>query len=160
MKCQQCSEREATTSYVHIAEDAKETLYLCADCMAVVEGASAPAADEEVKTVADQPATEAAEGGERLADCSECGMSYAEFRKEARFGCGECYTAFASRLDRLFNRIHGADSHVGKGTATKVEPPKDDLVRLKERLQVAVAAEDYEEAAELRDQIRCLESEG
>ena len=98
-------------------------------------------------------------------------MGYAEFRKEARFGCSACYAAFAPKLERLFRRIHGADGDTGKGSGKAGDkaggkgdgaPPAGDLglEQLKESLQVAVAAEEYEEAAELRDRIRRLEGQG
>ncbi|MCA9642327.1 MAG: UvrB/UvrC motif-containing protein, partial [Myxococcales bacterium] len=90
------------------------------------------------------------------------GMSYEEFRKMARFGCNRCYEAFEGRLERLFKRIHGSSAHTGKRGARKnaSEPVAvEELSRLKDQLQLAVATEDYEEAAQLRDRIRRLESD-
>lgn len=161
MKCQRCGENPATTAYVQIVDDNKETLNLCGACLQGIKGGDSEGAAA-APVPAPEPEPEPLElTGDAPADCPECGMSYAEFRKEARFGCGACYTAFAPKLERLFRRIHGADGHTGKGGEAPASVASgEDLEQLKESLQVAVAAEDYEEAAQLRDQIRRLEGQG
>ncbi|MGI6574281.1 MAG: UvrB/UvrC motif-containing protein [bacterium] len=91
--------------------------------------------------------------------CPQCGLTYQDFRKTGRLGCGRCYDTFRSRLEPLLRRIHGQTQHKGKvphriGGNLKV---KQELQSLKEALNEAVKREEFEKAAVLRDQIRDLE---
>jgi len=87
--------------------------------------------------------------------CSGCGMRLSDFRKISRLGCQNCYVAFADELDPLLHGMQKGPRHVGKKPAAhsaNVQMPSS-LSSLKKALDEAVAAENYEEAALLRDQI-------
>jgi len=98
--------------------------------------------------------------------CSACGLTYEDFRKIGRLGCGECYTAFAKYLGPLLKRIHGANQHVGKSPKGISEAAYSEVLKtksptvneLKVSLQQAIEREDFEEAALLRDAIKESES--
>ena len=170
MKCETCAEREATVAYTHIVDDEKKTLFLCPVCTGKknIEESAGPAAGnvpelvKEAKVeLTDLAEAEDAEG----AQCPSCGMTYEEFKKAGRLGCSGCYEAFAPQLGRLLKRIHGANRHRGKGQiAVRPSPPAeapkavaDELDQLRDELTKAVSAEAFEQAAQLRDQIRDLE---
>jgi len=92
--------------------------------------------------------------------CPNCGTTYEEFRKRGRFGCQECYESFGPELDRLIKRVHGADQHRGKRPGARRRPQGaagGGVAELRQALARAVAAEQYELAAELRDQMRALQ---
>jgi len=92
--------------------------------------------------------------------CEECGISYVEFRNQGLLGCAHDYEVFKEPLTRLMERTHGGSAtHVGKTPKSLgvVRKPQLDIRRLKRQLEEAVAGEDYERAAELRDRIRELE---
>jgi protein arginine kinase activator len=92
--------------------------------------------------------------------CSFCGLTFGQFRETGRLGCPHCYETFEAHLRRLLRRIHGSVQHVGKvylppdPTASEMEKRLDGLRR---KLYRAIEAEDFERAAEVRDQIRSLE---
>lgn len=108
--------------------------------------------------------------------CPNCGMSYEDFKKIGRLGCGECYRTFRESLAPLLKRIHGANQHTGKVVLSALSEPKEpsaktsapksstrapkpgDLEALKDKLHKAIENESYEEAAKIRDQIRALEA--
>ncbi len=93
--------------------------------------------------------------------CSCCGLTYAQFGQIGRFGCENCYEAFADCLPALFRRLHGSQKHRGKvplRTETGVKL-KRDIALLREELQRKIAEEAFEEAAALRDRIKELEQE-
>jgi protein arginine kinase activator len=93
--------------------------------------------------------------------CPSCGMSFEEFQKTGKLGCSECYSVFEERLEPLLKRIHGNTEHHGK-TPKKMEQDvnKSNVLNdLKELLNKAIQSEEYEKAAELRDEIRKLEVE-
>ena len=94
------------------------------------------------------------------AKCPVCGMTYCDFQKTGRFGCGKCYETFSKNLGELFRKIHGSDSHVGKMPFKGKGALKDqqDLQRLKSELKDLVQTEKFEKAALLRDRINDLEN--
>jgi len=101
-------------------------------------------------------------GGEATRTCPDCGMTYAEFRQHGRFGCPRDYEVFGEEVERLLKRIHGATRFSGltpDGDEVKDGAVVDELSRIRARLDEAVAAENYEEAAPLRDQSRRLTAE-
>ena len=90
--------------------------------------------------------------------CEQCGMTYAEFQKCGMLGCANCYQAFKTPLTALLQRVHGNTQHAGRvpggvhsGTSIRMN-----IDRLKQKLQRAIADEEYEQAAKLRDAIRGL----
>ncbi|CQR71564.1 UvrB/uvrC motif protein [Sporomusa ovata DSM 2662] len=91
--------------------------------------------------------------------CSDCGLSYSEFCQSGKFGCSGCYQAFAGQLEPLIKRIHGTAAHTGKvpkrgGRRLGVE---QQIKRLRHKLEQHVTHEEYELAAQLRDEIKILE---
>jgi len=92
--------------------------------------------------------------------CPACGIKYMEFRAEGRLGCPHDYSAFRIGLEPLLQRIHRSCQHVGKtprchrGDATL----QAELVELRQQLRATVEAENYEEAARLRDLLRIKEA--
>jgi protein arginine kinase activator len=93
--------------------------------------------------------------------CDQCGMSYQSFRRGGRLGCSHDYQEFAELLVPLLRRVHGNERHVGK-TPKRIGR---DLARrryisqLRSDMKAAVAREDYEQAARLRDEIKEIETE-
>jgi protein arginine kinase activator len=85
-----------------------------------------------------------------------------EFRAEGRLGCPHDYDAFRTALEPLLQRIHRGARHQGKGPRCHRSSPslQAELLDLKRRQREAVEAEDYEEAARIRDLLRQKESHG
>ncbi len=90
--------------------------------------------------------------------CKECGTTYRGFKETGLLGCGNCYSTFKTTIIPIVKRVQVSTEHNGKipvksgGEILK----KKELIRLKEELQKAIALEEYEKAAELRDKIRDL----
>jgi len=74
-------------------------------------------------------------------------------------GCEQCYTSFAEPLGELLRRLHASVHHAGKapGGTIQTARPGESLPVLKERLRQAIAAEQFELAAKLRDQLKGLQ---
>jgi protein arginine kinase activator len=96
-----------------------------------------------------------------LETCPVCGMTWGQFRQGGLLGCGHDYDLFAPRLLPLLKRTQeGAVEHVGKIPPRKKREEGDRQVvtlRLRRELQKAIDAENYEQAAQVRDQLRSLE---
>jgi len=88
--------------------------------------------------------------------CISCGLTWAEFRDRSQFGCSECYDAFEKQLNALLERAHeGGAHHVGKRPHRHLDDydVKVRIQHLRKQLADAISAEQYEHAAQLRDDI-------
>ena len=178
MQCESCKEREATIEFTTVAGDEKKTSNLCAVCAAAVSQQQAKATEEDQSDELAGKATPVkkkkvnvvvghlSKSEAKTKACPDCGMTYDEFRKIGRLGCSSCYQAFAKPLKRLLKRIHGADHHTGRSPGMPGPSPKQDqadevdsLGKLRDELSKAVEDEEYERAAQLRDQITRLQLE-
>jgi protein arginine kinase activator len=85
-------------------------------------------------------------------------MTRADFKKNGRLGCPDCYAAFAEELASLLKAVHRSEQHTGKIPAREGDWVRLDarVVALQKELDQAVASEQYEKAAELRDEIHQL----
>jgi protein arginine kinase activator len=91
--------------------------------------------------------------------CPVCGFTQADFKKTGRLGCSECYETFGEGLGALIKAMHKGTQHSGKVPARLYRnmARTDRLNELRKHLEEAVSKEDYEAAANLRDEIRQLE---
>ena len=93
-------------------------------------------------------------------NCPKCGISKRQFAKGGLLGCADCYRSFHSQIIPLVRRVHGTVQHTGKvpkRTGGKAKITKE-IKELKDKLQRAIANEEFENAAMLRDQIKSLEA--
>ena len=106
-------------------------------------------------------AAEEIEKGAPTQKCPVCGFSQADFKKTGRLGCSECYVTFADGMGSLLKAMHKGTEHVGKfpQRAQRTVALNHRMRALTENLQKAVADENYETAASLRDEIKQLENE-
>ncbi|MNO57500.1 UvrB/uvrC motif protein [compost metagenome] len=170
MQCQECGVKPATLHFTKIVNGEKTEFHICESC-AREKGELIPgtAGGFSIHSLLSGLLDLEGAGKEKSAatkttqslQCENCGMTYSQFSKLGRFGCSSCYKYFDSALDPLFKRVHGSTSHVGKipkraGAQIVFRRQIDEL---KQELQQSIAQEEFEKAAELRDQIRRLEKE-
>jgi len=94
------------------------------------------------------------------AKCSACGYTLVDLQKVGRLGCSQCYQAFKPVLLEMIPTMHKQLKHVGKapkGIFDKINLEAA-LQNMKKDLEIAVDAEDYHEAAILRDTIQEMEN--
>jgi protein arginine kinase activator len=91
--------------------------------------------------------------------CGGCGFTLDDLRRIRRFGCAECYTTFHDEVSQMLRGMHKGTKHCGKVPAGLMElhARTQRLEELRGKLDLAVIAENYEEAAGLRDEIRQIE---
>ncbi len=161
--CERCKKAKATFHLTNIERSgARAERHLCDKCAAEEGLLQTAKATVDLNELLESFVASSKAGGADLTGlvCDQCGISYVEFRNQGLLGCANDYEAFKEQIARLLERTHdGATHHTGKtprslGTANK---PQHDIRRLKRQLDEAVAAEDYERAADLRDRIRALE---
>lgn len=98
------------------------------------------------------------------ATCPNCGLSFTKFRSNSLMGCPQCYDAFDEYLTPMLETAHdGGNHHIGKipsrTSADISELNQLQILSIRKRLAEAVACEDYELAASLRDQIGQIEGQ-
>ena len=88
--------------------------------------------------------------------CSECAS---ELKKSGKTGCPECYKTFGEELRSTIRSIHGNVKHIGRAPAKfrKSREKENELKELKKQLKEAIANENFESAANIRDKIRAME---
>ena len=98
--------------------------------------------------------------------CEFCGSTYAEIANTGQVGCAHCYELFADRLNPSIVRIHGNAAHCGKHSKAAAqareehaETKEEKLRRLQSQLDEAVKQQEFERAAELRDEIKGMEGQ-
>ncbi|MCD6365343.1 MAG: UvrB/UvrC motif-containing protein [Planctomycetes bacterium] len=92
--------------------------------------------------------------------CDACGLTFEEFRRQGVLGCPHDYVAFEDALLTLIEHAqHGATEHVGKVPrhSGRNQKKQNAVLKLRAQLRGAIAAENYELAAQLRDRIKELE---
>ncbi|EPZ45891.1 UvrB/UvrC motif-containing protein [Alicyclobacillus acidoterrestris] len=167
MLCERCHERAATVHVTKIVNGEKTGYHLCEQCAKeqgeIMNPFVAGNAFDFNKLLSGLLNMESSPGYTptqvNQLRCSTCGMTYNQFTQLGRFGCPDCYDNFASRLEPLLRRIQTGNSHSGKvptKSGEKIQQQRR-LEALRRELQQAVAEENFERAAELRDEIRTLE---
>ena len=162
MLCQRCGEKEATIHLTKIINGEKTEVYLCEDCAEEaghLNIGNNPFSFQNLLADILNPNIESISSNKKEIKCNNCGMSYKEFTEKGLFGCSECYDQFSDKIDRLAKRIHGSNKHTGKvpkrrGGKLRTEKRIDEL---RNEMQKAVDEENFEKAAELRDEIHDLE---
>jgi len=156
MMCCVCKEKEATVHLTQIAGDKMQKVDLCEEC-AKQKGVNDPAgfslADLLLGLGASQE-MENASGGE--VKCPACGFTQADFKKAGRLGCSQCYQTFAEGLEQLLKSMHKGTRHRGKVPAAlrETQDLAERLKQLQKKLEKAVTEENFEQAAQCRDDIK------
>ena len=171
MKCQHC-DKPATFHITELAGGKPQELHLCEDHAReyLTQSGEEPASTTSMAAaLAQQMAQQMAVGqtAEELAKldqqaCPVCGITFYEFRNQGRLGCPNDYVCFESQLEPLIVNIHGETDHSGKTPkrAPAGSEQRTQLIRLRREMKEAVTEERYERAAELKEDIERIETEG
>ncbi|MFH1755684.1 MAG: UvrB/UvrC motif-containing protein [Candidatus Latescibacterota bacterium] len=162
--CKVCGVRPAQIHYTEIINKKVVTVDLCAECakekgIDIKKSGSYGVGDLVAGMIGSSAQTDSEKIGK--VHCDFCGYDYSDFKKIGRFGCPECYRAFAEQLLPLLRHVHGSTQHRGKAPV-ELGPQaviSRELVELKEQLNRAIETEEYEKAAEIRDRIKDLETD-
>ena len=165
--CDRCHNAVATIHYKQTVNGKESRLHLCSACAAKEESLSSLSfgweSDPFDALLGSFFLPHAAPSVSR---CPTCNQSLADVKRTGRFGCSDCYAAFEGRVDlRPFSSPKG---YRGKGAPSEQKAAEEEkkapaeqkassLSELKQQLKDAVAREDYESAAKLRDAVRALE---
>ena len=154
-QCDICHQRPAELTITEVNKEGRTSEQrICAEC-AQARGVVAPGALKQTVAEILLELKNRIQDTDQRSLCANCGLSYAEFKTTGRLGCEHCYVAFTERLNPIIKRIHGASRHTGRAPQRNGKSAfrNFELHRLRRELKKAIAAEDYERAAAVRDQI-------
>ena len=160
MLCDVCKCNDASVFLTQILEGKMQKVNLC-DACSKEKGVQDPTGFALADLLLGIGAAEEIEKGAATQKCPVCGFTQADFKKTGRLGCSACYRTFGEGLESLLKAMHKGTEHVGKlpERAARQMQLNDKMRALNDNLEKAVAEENYEIAASLRDQIKRLEHE-
>ncbi len=161
MICRDCHKAPATVFLKAAINNKVTEMHLCAAC--ALKRSERHAGEHEPHGLGPMGGfvKELLPGERKPLACGECGLRYAEFRGSGRLGCPACYRYFGVQLRELLTRIHGSCSHAGRRYRDNLSDLSErergeKLAALRAALKAAVAREDFEAAARLRDAVKEL----
>lgn len=160
MLCEECKQNEASYTLSVMVGEEVTTRHLCGDCMAkmnmnIASGNIKSLLSSILSAITgnDNPKEEKAE-----VVCPRCMTTLSAFTKSGHLGCPQCYEAFHEQLQPMLLQIHGRVQHAGRQPlcsedAQRSRSRQEELTR---QMEQAIALEDFETAALLRDQLKAL----
>ena len=164
MLCEECKTNEATCMVSVMAGDEVTTRHLCSDCVAKL---NANFQNGNIRNLLSSIMSAITGGiptpaGKVELTCPRCQTTLSQFRATGHLGCPKCYGVFREQLQPMLQQIHGRVQHAGRKPLDTEEAKE--LRRQREELtlqmEAAVAAEDFERAALVRDQLRAITGGG
>ncbi len=173
MLCEKCKKRTATVFYNENINGKTRSYSLCGECAAKLrEKGELQDITSMIGSFADpfsqlhdqffsgffgMPTVKSIPSAKK---CPVCGSTYADIAANGKVGCPHCYETFRDELSGLIQSVHGTTSHTGNVPSRHraMKEKKEKLTQLKQELQEAVQKEQFERAAELRDEIKSLEA--
>lgn len=170
MLCEKCRKNEAKINLVTVINGQKHEIWLCESCVkdissipffsSIGQSSNFPfqgMISEVLSNIDNKINIDNNKIKETV--CSNCGLTYDQFKKLGKLGCTECYKEFKIVLDPKIKSLQAGVKHIGKIPKTKgkelVQMRK--LKDLKQEMQQLITLEEYEKAAVVRDEIKKLE---
>lgn len=191
MLCSNCGKNEANVRYTRIINGEKTEYSVCEECAKKlgiddIDFNMPINFSNFISDFFDEDTLLPSFSSQKVSKCPKCGLTYDEFVQSGRLGCGECYSAFGSKIDAVLRNLHGTSKHKGRAPknilsssknkenshlnlahnppdstqtskpSTEEEKKKEKINKLNKDLQQAIKEERYEDAAKIRDQIKKL----
>ncbi|MCX7766137.1 MAG: UvrB/UvrC motif-containing protein [Candidatus Sumerlaeia bacterium] len=171
--CMNCNQNPATIKIVKIINGKVTDINLCEKCARKVSPLQKKMFEEQEKLKeviqnllsgsSEKQSSSGEETAKEEADavCTVCGLKFESYRKSAFLGCPRCYDSFEKYLVSYLRRMHGSTLHCGKVPPrhrTRLEYLRT-ISQLQKELDKAIEGENYEKAAQIRDQLRALKAQ-
>lgn len=167
MKCRKCNKQEATTHFKRVVNGVCEEYFLCSDCAHEMgfDNVFDTSIPDMFGGLIQSIFSTALPSRSQATRCNVCGSTYGDITNTGKVGCAACYETFLTELLPYVKRIHGNTVHAGKrpdmsitaGKESQEESKKSKISQLKDKLSQAVSEQNFELAAQLRDEIKEME---
>jgi protein arginine kinase activator len=170
MLCESCKQNEATIHITKITNGAKKETNLCHECAGKSQNLNlvsdmdimTPFAFPNILSGLMEYVNKSPKNNNAIElKCKNCNLSYKEFKESGLLGCSQCYEYFKPAILSVIKGVQGNVEHLGKipKKSGKELMQKKKVLQLREELQKAITLEEYEKAAELRDEIKGIEKD-
>lgn len=159
MLCQNCQRSDATTHLKRIVNGEAAEIHLCPECAKNLGVADVFPGIGGFGLLRDMLSAENMKRiGEKTLRCDVCGFSFDDISRTGMAGCPNCYRIFGEKLRGSLQKIHGRAVHKGKIPAAASEDTLREhrIGQLRIKLNEAIDEQNFERAAQLRDEIRAL----
>lgn len=148
MLCQKCGKNQANVLYKQMINGEYKEISLCSEC----------AKDLEMPFNLFKKPTHMNELNTSKV-CNLCGSTIRDIMQNGKAGCPKCYDIFRNELSNTIAHIHGMTAHTGRAPHQhKMKNMKRIKINnLKSQLKEAIAKQEFESAAKLRDEINLME---
>ncbi|MBR6808182.1 MAG: UvrB/UvrC motif-containing protein [Clostridia bacterium] len=169
MRCEKCQKNNVSVYYKETVNGKTTAMGLCKECASELMGDDNKSfyskSYEEFKSLFESlfglptPNEKTFVGEPKK--CNLCQSSFSDLVSSGKAGCPMCYRVFADELIPTVSKIHGNTTHVGlvPDRYRAGFERKDKIKKLEAELKEAVANEEYEKAASLRDELKTLRDE-
>lgn len=172
MICEHCKKQNATVRVQITRNNHKNESFLCKDCAnasrdnistgQLLKGVMNKSPNVKVtitpKFYNNSPNIEIIHQDENIQKCPACGLDSNQLQNTGKLGCINCFYNFKNQIIEAIDSIQGRNIHCGKFpkkysveilNSRKIE-------QLKAEIQKAITCEDYETAAQIRDEVKKL----
>ena len=165
MICQHCKENNATHHYRLSINGKKIESYLCDACAKNLglEQEWHSSFSFALPDIFSGYFTAQAQTQPSMKDtaCPLCHSSLEDIQNSGRAGCPVCYETFYGAFKPYLQKVHGAVAHTGRmpavlAGAIGIRRKRESL---EEKMRVAIAQQEFEQAARLRDELKALKEE-
>ena len=160
MLCQNCNRNDAGVHLKRIINGEAAEIHLCTDCAAAFGVSDMLAGFSPLGEVFGSILTtgEVRRISNKVLSCETCGLTFEDIVKTGSIGCPDCYKAFSGKLRPALIKLHGRAVYKGRVPSSGKEEviTGSRIEELSEQLEKAVAEQNFELAAVLRDEIRAL----
>ena len=163
MTCDFCN-NIAIIFITHAVGGDVENICLCEECskdqsLIVKKGLTEILGEGDI--VAEENEMNSVKESPNLSKTCICGLTLEVLQKTGRLGCPKCYQTFKSEIQDRIVKSHNGVEHKGKqiDIPMTLETLKERREALEQKLQVAIASEEFEEAARMRDLIVSLDTQ-
>lgn len=168
MVCENCKQRHANVTVTQVQNGQKLTHHYCEVCASQFHPFHYEVQEEPISLQQfisnwfGSPVQQSFQNKQpqQTLSCPKCNFTYRQFLKQGKFGCAECYQVFYEHLPAIFEKLHGGTEHVGQitQTANETEQVIQQIEALRQQIREAIEQERFEDAAQIRDQIKVLQT--
>ena len=163
MICQNCEAHPATFQIVEKDGDNLVCLFLCEDCAfcmgltSEMNTGQVPGTEISVNPIPEVKLLSYKDDNDPV--CPHCGLAFTKYLQTGQKGCVHCLETYQSALDQIVWHLYNTtNNHAVKQKLLMFN--SNDLVerikKLETALSIAVAVEDFEKAAEIRDELNMI----
>jgi protein arginine kinase activator len=179
MLCEICKQNQATIHIQELNKGEKSALHICESCatkkglgsmnlqginIAEILYKFSASTEEFLPITANNTTSPNISDNKTIINtiCPKCKWKISKFQQTGRLGCENCYQTFFEVLSETLNSMHKGNIHTGKYPNLQESGEGSlmlDILNLQKQLDEHVKREEYENAAQLRDQINKLKKE-